>query len=1379
MPNNNNKKQVDKTKDKPTPMVPINNAVDNESSEDELAPEEKEALENLPGFLVDSEYLCGCGGKRQGKGNAFTSAPCLECTLRFHPVGCPDNSFDVAGLIDTGASAIAFPLRLLEALDVPVQKGGIMKVMYADREVLVDRVTAKLVVTIGTKSREVEVVGLDIVQPLFGTKLFELFKLSLNYPKKELYKAGSRKSLPIKLTNSKNTVGVKHVILNKPDVQDYISVLDQPVVFRLREGVVLKPNTTHQVNVSCGSSEHPILDVKGDKHLFVDKFVKVPNQITSTKEKSLLVTNFSNRVTYLRKGTTVGYGFGVEEVIEYDIIPDGCDHPEAQENSRSGFVVIPKERVIKTEPLNLDCRKQYLRENYDSLVTRIKLEQPRKRNVRMGRVFDDNTPEENLKFFGECLSLREAKVEEEPSINSFPETEFGQMDWTEFNIHDKLSPEELHAVKKLLFRFRHSFAYRKMDLATADRSRMPEADIDTGDNQPIRSSYIRRSIRDKSIIESEVKKMLDQKVIAPSNSPWSSPVVIVTKKNGDVRFCCDYRRLNKITKKDSWPLPRIDEALDTLGGSSSFTTLDMSSGYWMIPLSKQAQEKTAFITHMGLYEWKVLPFGLTAAPAKYQRMMDLLLSKLKWKTCCLYLDDVCVFGNTFWKQLKNLEEVLTTLASVGLKLNPKKCFFAMEEIEYLGHRIAKDGIRPSKSKLGKIAELVPPQHVSGLRSFLGLVGYYRNFILNFAKKASPLFKLLKQDVPWEWTPACQEAFEYLRDSLVKEPVCAHYDASKEHAIFVDACAKGIGAILKQEEEDEKGKKIWKVVSYWGRSLLPAETRYPATELEMLGLVNACHHFRCYVHGKRFKVFTDHRALLAITGKGLCQGGVYNRRVNTWQMKLSDFDMEIIYKPGCTHQDADFISRMDQDVKESVEGNEDKMFFDRTIFNKYNFENFVPPQFELPKYQEDDALVQYKRKLLKQPGHPAHKKYVFDVDSNLLYRKIRGNSKEELTLAPVVPHAKKEEVLLHYHDSVYGGHRGVRKTKIAIRNAPLWWPRLDRDVEDYIRTCEKCQFKKPSGIVEPPPTSLLEKLPYKTMKPFECISMDMIDFNHLPSYRKRYVIMAICLLTGYVTTEAIAAPTATAVADFFIKNFVQEGQTPRWILTDRAPNLTKGVMNEVCKKLGIKQEMTARYNPRCNGKCERANGTFKRMLKFYVSKSHKDWSLWVKQIALVMNTTVSVSTGFSPYFLARGREPRLPIDNNTGSVIFDPEQLKPGKGLPADMEIYWQKAREKLISEARKWADKPRKKIIPVFEEGQQVLVLEMIKEQGKLHSLLDIYSQHVYTVVRKTDFHTYIVVNNDDPTDIRTCPVNQLRRFYRRSPRLLVRNKDLLEEDND
>ena len=276
-------------------------------------------------------------------------------------------------------------------------------------------------------------------------------------------------------------------------------------------------------------------------------------------------------------------------------------------------------------------------------------------------------------------------------------------------------------------------------------------------------------------------------------------------------------------------------------------------------------------------------------------------------------------------------------------------------------------------------------------------------------------------------------------------------------------------------------------------------------------------------------------------------------------------------------------------------------------------------------------ISYKVKQLSKASSTAHRRFYLDKKTKLLYRKIKSPD-QPCTYAPVVPAEKKKDVLQHFHDSAIGGHRGTHKTKSGIRGCPLWWPGMNVDIEKYIRSCEKCQFKKPSGISPAPPVSLTQQLPYSSLVPFQCISIDMMDLNHLPSYGHRYIILGIDLLSGYVEAAPLKNPTAAAVANFLTQRFILQGNTPEWILSDRAPNLKGGSMETICKKLGIKRVLTARYNPRCNGKCERANGSFKQILKFYVSKGQKDWSKWIDVVSFIMNTTASENTGYSTVFL---------------------------------------------------------------------------------------------------------------------------------------------------
>ena len=299
--------------------------------------------------------------------------------------------------------------------------------------------------------------------------------------------------------------------------------------------------------------------------------------------------------------------------------------------------------------------------------------------------------------------------------------------------------------------------------------------INTGDTIPIRQAQRRLPGNRREEVGSMTQTMIGQDVIQPSCSPWAAPIVLVKKKDGTTRFCVDYRRLNDVTKKDANPLPRIDDTLDALAGAKMFSTLDLASGYWQVELDPDDREKTAFVTHQGLYEFNVMPFGLRNAPSTFQRLMEFVLTGLQWSICLIYLDDVIIFSKNFDDHLRRMEEVFGKLREAGLKLKPQKCRFLQKEVTYLGHVVSENGVSTDPSKVSKILDWPIPRNVSELRSFLGLASYYRRFIKDFAKIAVPLHRLTEKNKPFVWSESCLEAFNELKRELTNHPILAYPD----------------------------------------------------------------------------------------------------------------------------------------------------------------------------------------------------------------------------------------------------------------------------------------------------------------------------------------------------------------------------------------------------------------------------------------------------------------------------------------------------------------------------------------------------------------------------------------------------------------------------
>jgi len=296
--------------------------------------------------------------------------------------------------------------------------------------------------------------------------------------------------------------------------------------------------------------------------------------------------------------------------------------------------------------------------------------------------------------------------------------------------------------------------------------------IDTGDHRPIRQPLRRQPFQHLEVIDKQVEDMKTAGIIEPAASPWASNVVLVKKKDGSLRFCVDYRRVNAITYNDSYPLPLIDNCLNALSGSSWFSTLDLRSGYYNIPIAAEDRDKSAFVTRSGCFRFTVMPFGLTCAPSVFQRLMDFVLNGLHYLTCLVYIDDIIVFGKTFDQQLERLSEVFDRIAQANLKLKPSKCSLFQMQVEFLGHVVSEKGIAMQKDKVEAISTWPSPRNLTEMRAFMGTCGYYRRLVKDFSSIAAPLFQLMKKGVQWEWTKECQDVFEKLKAKLTSEPILA-------------------------------------------------------------------------------------------------------------------------------------------------------------------------------------------------------------------------------------------------------------------------------------------------------------------------------------------------------------------------------------------------------------------------------------------------------------------------------------------------------------------------------------------------------------------------------------------------------------------------------
>lgn len=642
-----------------------------------------------------------------------------------------------------------------------------------------------------------------------------------------------------------------------------------------------------------------------------------------------------------------------------------------------------------------------------------------------------------------------------------------------YNINKKLSTQQAMSIRALLSKHNNLFARSLKDLKMTN---VVEHHIDLiPGTRPIVSRPYRMADIEKAAVETQIVEMLKYDIIRPSKSPFASPIVMVRKKDGKFRFCIDFRRLNKETIRDQYPLPKMDVILRQLSGQQFFSNVDLFSGFWQLGMAEDSKHKTAFVTHDSLYEFNRLPFGLTNAPSIFQRLMDRVLMGLRYNSCLVYLDDVVIFGKTFEEHNANLEKVFHAFRRANLKLNAPKCTFGMHELNFLGQIVTREGIKPDPEKIAPVQNVQSPKNVPELRSFLGFCSYYRCYIRDFAKISLPLNKLLHKDESYIWTDECESTFKVLKELLISPPILAHFDSSLPIVLACDASGYAVGAVLAQIKD---GKE--RVISYHSRTMNVHEVNYSISEKECLAMVFACKKNRHLLLGRHFLIRTDHQALIHLENVKETSG-----RLMRWSILLSDYDFSIQYKKGSTHTNADFLSRIRHQPKTpELETDQIPVF---TLL-----------KVDVEKEQKtDDFCKKIRTKLESKDSKTIEEGYVL-VD-NVLKRKVQ-TEREVLTLT-LLPKSLLPTALRMLHDNLQSGHLGLFKTLSRVR-ARFYRPKLATDVARYVSTCEQCQARKYSTQQSPGP---LQKFP-TTAQPFQMVGIDFQGPLPLTSDGNQYILV---------------------------------------------------------------------------------------------------------------------------------------------------------------------------------------------------------------------------------------------------------------------------------
>lgn len=819
------------------------------------------------------------------------------------------------------------------------------------------------------------------------------------------------------------------------------------------------------------------------------------------------------------------------------------------------------------------------------------------------------------------------------------------------------------------------FAETDLELGRTNKVKMA---IDTGDHPPIKQRPYKIAFSQRPQVDKALDDMLEADIIRPSESPWSSPLVIIPKKDGTKRMCVDYRKLNNVTRKNSYPLPDISEMLSSFRNAKVFSTIDLKSGYWQVEMEEKDKEKTALVCHRGLFEFNVLPFGLTGAPPLFQRLTNDIFREEPSKRgdtrtdgplnkfVLVYLDDIIVYSANLDEHLQHLKIVFDRLRKANLKMKPSKCKFVVPQVEFLGHIISEQGIKPNADKIRVICDLKVPTTVRGVRSFLGMASYYRKFIHHFSEIASPLIHLTRKHARFRWNEDCDKAFVELKSKLCQAPVLAHPDLSKPYKLYTDASLSAIGAILTQEFPEGE-----RVIQYISKQLSEGQRKWAAIEREAYAIVYAVNKLRPYLLGRPFTVFTDHKPL-----RSLFTSEMKNARIQRWAIILSEYGCDIEYKTGKSNVSADMLSRIAgssptddevlvldssdpsfsaepmetieteprDDSHEGASGLSTALPAGGQNANESHIEasspseevkDILPSPTELSKEQSEDDFFGRIMDSLRDCGDNEPD---YLLAENLLYHvstPVKKDDRPRLQLC--IPKKHYRSVLHAFHDSEFGGgHGSVDKTYDKVRRR-YYWPNQYRDVASYVNSCDVCKARRLKRDFAP-----MQNMPIPNY-PFEMIAVDTCGPFPETETGNKYVVTFIDHFSAWPEAFAVKNKTAETVGALILNEIIPRHGCPRVLLSDRGTEFLNAVVSHITQKLHMVHLKSSPYHPQGNGKIERFHRYMNDVLSKYSYKRPLEWDTYIPSMLMTYRTSVQDSTLFSPFYMLHGRDPVLPMD----------------------------------------------------------------------------------------------------------------------------------------
>lgn len=786
--------------------------------------------------------------------------------------------------------------------------------------------------------------------------------------------------------------------------------------------------------------------------------------------------------------------------------------------------------------------------------------------------------------------------------------------------------EQLEQIKK---------KFPSAELLGLGKTNLLEHEIDVGDAKPIKQRYYRISPAIQKDLDSVIERMLSMGVIEESNSAWCSPVVLVKKPNGQPRLCLDSRKLNSVTKKDAYPLPVIDGLLSRLHDTKYISCIDLKDAFWQIPLSLDAREKTAFtVEGRPLYHFKVMPFGLCNAAQTLCRLMHRVIPHELHDRVFVYLDDLLIISGTLEAHFQLLERVAKLLDSAGLTINVDKSKFVLRESKYLGFIVGEDGLRTDPAKVEAIRNFPQPKTVKQARRLLGMAGWYRRFIPNYSDIAAPIFNLLKKGVKFEWSSEAQNAFEILKDRLSSSPVLVNADYKKHFYIRCDASNDGVGSVLYQKDEDGAERPI----SYISQKLNDAQKKYTVTELECLAALIAIKKFRPYVEGLPFTVITDHASL-----KWLMTQKELSGRLARWSLKLQAMDFIIEHQRGSENVVPDALSRV----------------FCDELDNLGLQQSMITSALDLAShYFNEPSYVSFKTKIVNDENNfPG-----FRVIDDRIFFRIDARKGDMLNDLPAwkawIPEGMRSSLIKSEHDVPEGGHGGISKTLERLRRY-YYWPKMAKEVHDYVNNCEICKAcKAPNYCLRPPMGQQ-----FKVERPFQRIFIDLMGPYPRSKKGKTVIFIVVDQLTKYVLLKALRTGSASSIVEFLREEVFNVYGVPENLQSDNGVQFVSKEFSSLMAEFGINHTRSAIYSPQSNAS-ERVNRSILASIRSYVAGKHNEWDKYLCDIASSLRNSFHSTINCTPYFALFGYHKINHADtyrllhelNSVGENWFDPIDL---------------------------------------------------------------------------------------------------------------------------